>query len=220
MNCIKGDLMTLKSRSSSHVSKRIASLLGVLVLSTVLVPITLATPSFSASPALTPTFSTPVSTANGFTVNVTNFDPAFTFAPTASAGSVVVGEKHDHTLGLIVSALAPGASATVTVTTARTDYAAGSATVTGSALLAALIPTFSTPISTATGFTVNVTNYNPAYKFTSRTSAGHAVAGVASGTTLPLTITQMNAKSSATVTVTTTRTGYAAGRATVTGKAL
>lgn len=170
--------------------------------------------------ALVPTFSTPVSTATGFTVNITNYNPAFTFTPTTSAGAVTVGKKHEHTLALTVAGLTPGSSATLTVATARTNYGAGSATVTGSALLAALVPTFSTPVSTATGFTVNITNYDPAFIFTTKTSRGHVVTGVASGTNLPLTITGVTSKSNFSITVRAKRTGYAIGVATVAGKIL
>lgn len=219
LNYFEGDLMNLKSHTSSWIWKRVASLLGTLVLSSVLLPIAPATAA-TLAPARIPTFSTPVSTAVGFTVNVTNYDLAYTFTPSTSAGSVLVSSIRDHTLRLTVSALAFGTSATVTVTTARTGYGVGTATVTGSALLAPLTPTFSTPVPTANGFTVNVTNYDPGYKFTQRTSAGHLAAGVASGTTLPLTITQLTSKSSATITVSTSRNGYVAGRATATGTKL
>jgi hypothetical protein len=219
INCVEGDRMILNSRPSPWIFRRIASLLGVLVLSSVLLPTAPATAA-SLAPALTPTFSTPVSTATGFTVKVTNYRSDYTFTPTTSAGSVAAGDRHDHTIRLTVSALAFGASATITVTTTRTGYGTGTATVTGSALLAALTPTFSVPISTATGFTVNVTNYDPAYRFKTKTSAGHVTSGVASGATLPLTISELNLKSSATITVTTTRIGYVTGRASMTSSKL
>ncbi len=215
---VEGESMNLKSRSSFWVRKSIASALGVLLVSSVFLPIAVTTAA-TLAPALTPTFSAPVSTSSGFKVNVTNYSSTFTFTPSVSAGNVV-GEKHEHSLRLTVTGLTPGASATVTVTTARAGYANGSAAVTGSALLAALVPTFSTPVPTANGFTVNVTNYDAAYRFTSKTSAGHVVAALATGATLPLTVTELKSRSSATVTVTTTRTGYAVGRASVTGTQL
>ena len=218
MNCFEGDLMNLKSHPSSWIFKRIASLLGALVLSSVLLPTAPATAA-TLAPALIPTFSTPVSTATGFTVKVNNYNAAYTFTPSTSAGSVAVGEVHDHTLRLTVSALAFGTSATVTVTTVRTGYVVGTATTTGSALLAPLTPFFSTPIPTANGFTVNVTNYDSAYKFVPRTSAGHLNTGIAVGTTLPLTV-QLESRSSATITITTSRNGYVVGRASVTGSRL
>jgi len=85
--------------------------------------------------------------------------------------------------------------------------------------LAALTPVFDTPVSTADGFTVNVTNYDSAYTWAESVDAGSVSAGTASGSTLPLTVTGLSAGASATITVTTTRTGYNSGSATVTGQA-
>ncbi len=74
--------------------------------------------------ALTPEFGAPVRTADGFTVNVTNFDGEFTWV--ANAGGVLDGV-------LTVTGVDPGVEVTVTVTTLRDGYADGSATVTGAA---------------------------------------------------------------------------------------
>lgn len=87
----------------------------------------------TGSPALTPTFDTPVRTAGGFTVNVTNYDASYTWAPTAASGSVSAGTPSGTTLPLTVTGLSAGASAVVTVTTSRTGYLDASATVTGQA---------------------------------------------------------------------------------------
>jgi hypothetical protein len=85
----------------------------------------------------------------------------------------------------------------------------------------ALTPIFSTPVATATGFTFNVTNYNAAYTFTPSMSAGTGTAtpGTAVGSTLPIIVSGVTA-GSATVQVATSRTGYTAGTATVSGNAL
>ena len=121
-----------------------------------------ATGSASAGSALTPTFATPTSTADGFTVQVSNYDAAYTWAVSTTAGSATISNA-----GLVtVAGLTPEQSATVTVTTTRTGYAGGSATATGSASTgssSALTPTFATPTSTADGFTVQVSNYDAAY---------------------------------------------------------
>ena len=172
--------------------------------------------------ALTPTFSIPVRTVTGFTVNVTNYSAAYTFTPSVSAGSVTAGTVSGSTLPLTVTGLTAGQSVVVTVSTTRTNYATGSSTVTGQALSAALTPVFSTPVRTATGFTVNVTNYNVAYTFTpSMVSGGGTVTkGTVSGSTLPLTVTGLSANASATLQVATSRTGYANGTSTVIGQAL
>ncbi|MDZ7578139.1 MAG: InlB B-repeat-containing protein, partial [Candidatus Nanopelagicales bacterium] len=80
--------------------------------------------------ALSPVFDAPVSTGDGFTVNVTNYDGAFTWGATATGGGVSIDGS-----GLVtVTGLDPGAGSTVTVTTTRTGYATGSADVAGEAL--------------------------------------------------------------------------------------
>ena len=87
----------------------------------------------SDPPAPTPTFDTPVRTAGGFTVNVTNHDAAYTWTPSVSTGSVTAGTPSGSTLPLTVTGLSAGASSTVTVTTSRTGYSNGSASVSGQA---------------------------------------------------------------------------------------
>ncbi|MDP4014418.1 MAG: fibronectin type III domain-containing protein [Candidatus Nanopelagicales bacterium] len=80
-------------------------------------------------PALTPAFGTPTSTADGFTVQVSNYDGDFTWGVSASSGSVSIDGS-----GLVtVTGLDPGESSTVTVTTDRTGYDSGTADVEGTA---------------------------------------------------------------------------------------
>jgi hypothetical protein len=83
-------------------------------------------------------------------------------------------------------------------------------------LEAALTPTFATPTKTSDGFTVQVSNYDANYTWTASASAGSASI---SGTGL-ITVTGLSAGSSSTVTVGTTRTGYTAGSAAVSGAAI
>ena len=83
--------------------------------------------------ALTPSFASPSSTADGFIVQVSNHDSDYTWAVNTSEGSVSISGS-----GLItVTGLTPGLSATVTVTTSRTGYAVGTANVSGTAAAAA-----------------------------------------------------------------------------------
>ena len=83
----------------------------------------------TANAALTPTLGSPTSTADGFTAQVSNYDGAYTWAVSTTAGSATINGS-----GLVtVTGLNPGESATVTVTTTRDGYESGSATVTGSA---------------------------------------------------------------------------------------
>jgi len=175
---------------------------------------------------LKPTLSTPVATANGFTVNVTNYDKNYVFTPTfdpaGGAAAVSVGAVNGATLPLTITGLTPGQARTIVVTATRAGYttpAGGRASA--AALLAALVPTFSVPVKTATGFTVNMTNYAAGYTFTVTTSAGTVSSGNASGKNLPLTLTGLSTPGQgAIITVTVTRAGYATGSATVSGTRL
>jgi secreted trypsin-like serine protease len=171
--------------------------------------------------ALRPVFSPPVPTATGFTVNVTNYDRAYTYRATIVGGSgrVSVGRASGSTLPLTVTGVAPGASVTVEIATtiagtSRTDTIAESANA---------IPTaqFSTPVSTATGFTVNVTNYDRAYTYRATIvgGSGRVSVGRASGSTLPLTVTGVAPGASVTVQIATTSSRTFFRNDTVTGNA-
>ena len=167
---------------------------------------------------LVPTLGTPISTANGFTVQITNYIADYTWTGTATAfGSVSISDT-----GLVtVTGVAPGTSSTATITNSRTGYAGGSATATASSTTgAALNPTFGTVTATADGFTVQITNYNASYTWgTPTVSAGSVTAGTPSGSNLLLTVTGLTAGQSATITQTTSRTGYSNGSATKDGTA-
>ncbi|MCF8527209.1 MAG: Ig domain-containing protein [Candidatus Nanopelagicales bacterium] len=87
----------------------------------------------TADPALTPAFGSVTSTSDGFTVTVTNHDPAYTWATSSSTGTSTISGT-----GLVtVTGLSAGASATVTVSTTRTGYTTGTAQQTGTATAAA-----------------------------------------------------------------------------------
>ncbi|MFZ4756418.1 MAG: beta strand repeat-containing protein [Miltoncostaeaceae bacterium] len=169
--------------------------------------------------ARTPTFSAPVGTVDGYTVNVTNWDANWTWTPSVGSGSVAAGTGSGSTLPLTVSGLGASASATITMQTARSGYADGSATVTSSALTPARTPTFDTPVPTLDGYTVNVTNWDTNWTWTPSVGSGAVTAGAPSGALLPLTVTGLAAGVSATVTTAAGRTGYVTGTATVSGTA-
>lgn len=167
----------------------------------------------------TPTFDTPVKTADGFTVNVTNWDNSWTWSPSVSSGTVVAGTASGSTLPLTVTGLSSGSSATVTVSTSRSGYANGDGIVLGAALSSALSPTFDTPVQTTDGFTVNVTNWDPSWTWYATVGAGTVTVGTGTGSTLPITVTGLPAGTSVLLTVTNSRSGYIAGSASVTSSA-
>jgi hypothetical protein len=166
----------------------------------------------------TPTFGTPIATANGFTVQISNYDAAFTWAGTATAsGSVSISDT-----GLVtVTGVAPLTSSTATITSSRTGYSNGTATVSETSTTGAgLTPTFGSPAATADGFTVSITNYDAAFTWATPTvSSGSVAITSTSGATRVLTVTVLSPGATATITQNTTRTGYSNGTGTVSGTA-
>ena len=162
--------------------------------------------------ANTPTFGTPTATADGFTVQITNYDANFTYAGTATAGSVSINGSV-----VTVTGVSPNTSSTATITTTRTGYADGSAPVTATSLLAANTPTFGTPTATADGFTVQISNYDSNFTYGGTATAGGTVA--ISNTGL-VTVTGVSPNTSSTATITTTRPGYADGSAQISATGL
>jgi hypothetical protein len=77
-----------------------------------------------------------------------------------------------------------------------------------------VVPTATTPVSTATGFTFTISNYLNSYTYVLTTSKGSV-----SRSTDDVTVTGLTAGESATVTIAVTRANYKAGSKTVTGSA-
>jgi hypothetical protein len=77
----------------------------------------------------TPTFGTPAPTANGFTVQISNYNANFTWSGSATVGTVVISPT-----GLVtVTGVPAGTSSTVTVSVSRSGFATQSANVAASA---------------------------------------------------------------------------------------
>lgn len=83
-------------------------------------------------PALVPTFGTPTPTSDGFTVQVTNHDTDFTWSVTVTAGSAAI----DATGLVTVTGLGTDDQQTVTVTTKRSLFESGSASISGARAVA------------------------------------------------------------------------------------
>jgi len=162
--------------------------------------------------ALTPEFDAVSSTVDGFTVQVSNYDGAFVWEVSASTGSAAINNS-----GLItVTGLTPSQSATVNVTASRTGYESGTAEISGSANVgAALTPEFNDVVSTADGFTVQISNYDAGFTWDVTPTAGTASIS-ASGL---ITVAGLTSGQSSVVTVSTTRSGYEGGSADISGSA-
>ena len=83
----------------------------------------------------------------------------------------------------------------------------------------ALTPTFGTNSSTTGGFFGSVTNYDSNYTWGISASVGSVTWSAPSGSTRAFTVSGLSNGQSSTVTVTTSRTGYANGSASTTGSA-
>jgi len=77
-----------------------------------------------------------------------------------------------------------------------------------------VVPTTTTPVATATGFTFTISNYSASYTYVLTTSKGSV-----SRSTEDVTVSGLTAGESATVTIAVTRANYKAGSKTVTGSA-
>ena len=84
--------------------------------------------------ALTPSFSVPIKTSDGFTVTVTNYDALFVTTARVNTASISNSIPSGSNWVLTVTGLSPGQSTTVTVETTRTGYVSGSASVASSAM--------------------------------------------------------------------------------------
>ena len=159
------------------------------------------------NPANTPTFATPTSTANGFTVQISNYDNNFTYGGTATAGGTVAISN----TGLVtVSGVAPSTSSTATLTTTRTAYLSGSAQVTATTLAAPGAPTgvsaiagnaqvtviFTAPANNGgaaiTGYTVTSSPAGGTDTNAGSTSLSHVITGLTNGTAYTFTVTATN----------------------------
>ncbi len=174
-----------------------------------------ATASFQAQNAtFTPTLASPTRLEHGFSVQVINYESSFTWSVSteSATGSATISNS-----GLItVSGLTDGQESTVHVTTNQVGFFDSDISVTSSALSAALVPTSGSPFATTGGFTLQVTNYDSAYDWQVSTSAG--IASISPDGLI--TVSRLAAGTSATVTVTSSRTGSSNGVSTIAGRAL
>jgi hypothetical protein len=96
-----------------------------------------ATRATSLSAALVPTFGSPTPEANGFTVQILNYNNAFNYSGTATASGLVAVDGS----GLVtVTGVAASTSSIATINTTKTGYVPGSATTTATSLSAPPAP--------------------------------------------------------------------------------
>ena len=153
-----------------------------------------------------PRLSDPIPTADGFIVSLENEEPAFSYAATATAGTLVRSGSV-----FTVSGLPVGTQSQVTVVSSRAGHFDGTATVGGVAGFEPAPAVFDTPSPTADGFVVRITNYD---QQTSYDLSAHTVQG--SGGTVTrtgdvITVSGFPPGTHVWLTVITSRTGWNAG---------
>jgi len=155
----------------------------------------------------TPTYSPPTiaGTADGFTFQLTNYDPRGMTA-SATVGRVAISPS-----GLVSLTEVPaGTSAAVTITNHFDGFADASVTVNANSLGSALVPKFDTPIEIDDGFTTQITNFNPDFSWSVTTSdSSDAAIDVSTGV---VTVTG-NPTTNTVVPVVTTRASHLSGSA-------
>jgi hypothetical protein len=183
------------------------------------------TPTSCSSAPGAPTIGT--ATATGTTTATVSFT-----APTSDGGSTILSYTATSSPGSITATLTQATSGTISVTglSASTSYtftitalnsvgassasAASNSITTSAALAAGIAPLFTSASSYDGRFTVQITDFDPAFTYSVTTSVGQTSVNA----TGLVTVTGLGPDQSVTVTVTTTRTGYASGSGSITGR--
>jgi outer membrane protein OmpA-like peptidoglycan-associated protein len=188
-----------------------SSAIAVIVVNTVPNAPTIGTATATGSTTATVTYTAPGSDG-GATIT------AYT---ATSSPSSITGSINQATSGTIsISGLTAGTAYTFTVVATNSvgnssPSAASNSITTTSGATTGLVPTFSSVTTASTGFTVTVTNYNASYTWAVTVTSPAAV--IISSVGL-ITVTGLTGQGTqATVTVTTTRTGYTTQSASVVG---
>ena len=145
-----------------------------------------------------PTMGSATGASGGWSATITNYNAAFTYSATTTAGSVSIS-----TNTITQSGLGNNVSSTVTVNTTRSGYESASGTVSGTSFSQLATPTLGTATSAVGGFSFTITNHDGANGYTLSTTAGSASR---SGSTV--TVSGLSNGASATVSVTATRAGF------------
>lgn len=171
---------------------------------------TIGTATATGTTTATVAFSAPASDGNSTITSYTaTSNPGGVTATIVQAGSGTIS----------VTGLSPATSYTFTVTatnavgTSLASTASNSIT-TSSALASGVAPLFTAASSYDGRFTVQIKDYDEAFTYVVTSSAGQA----SINSTGLITVTGLRTDQSVTVNVTTTRTGYASGSGSITGR--
>jgi len=183
------------------------------------------TPTSCSSAAGAPTIGTAIATG------ITTATVAFT-APASDGGSTILSYTATSSPGSVTATITQAGSGTISITglSASTSYtftitalnsvgaslasAASNSITTSAALATGIAPLFTSASSYDGRFTVQISDYDSAFTYAVTSSAGQA----SINSTGLVTVTGLLPDQSVTVSVTTTRTGYASGSGSITGR--
>ncbi|MEI7550081.1 MAG: fibronectin type III domain-containing protein [Actinomycetes bacterium] len=170
--------------------------------------------SSTTYPGLMPLFGASVQSLVGFSVQLSNYDPEYTWAVSTSSGSATISNT-----GLVtVKGMASGATAVINVTTARTGYFEVLGSTTGYAAVGtAVTPRFGLTNSNATGFTVQISNFDTGFAWSGKGTNGETVTVSADGV---VTVTGVTSLRTSLVTISAGKSGYVTGTAQVSATAV
>lgn len=102
-----------------------------------------------------------IPTADGFTVRILNYVNFLDWSATTDAGTATIDSN-----GLVtVTGLSIGQTATLMVSTSQTNREPGNQVIVGRALYPALVPVVGDATPTADGFTIQIDNFDPAFRW-------------------------------------------------------
>jgi titin len=108
-----------------------------------------------------PELGTLVRTRDGFSVAIVNFNEEFTWSVVVDPS---IGTASIDSQGIVtVIGVAANTEASIYVSAEREGYYRGTSTIAGTSLAQGLLPAFGTPVRTADGFAVQITNYSSTY---------------------------------------------------------
>jgi predicted RNA-binding protein with TRAM domain len=161
---------------------------------------------------ISPLFTGATRTSDGYTFQITNYDPSSAYSLVATNGAMVTRIGSSVT----VSGVAAGGTSDVTVTVTRSGSTAASATRSGAALALGIAPTMSGVTSTSDGFSFTISNYTPGLLYSFGGTGGATV----SSSGAAVTVSGLAPAASSDVTVTATLLGESTASAVVHGSAL
>lgn len=172
------------------------------------------TASISGAPivgeALVPDFERFTTTADGFKVHISNYSIQYNWTATATSGDVVI-DKSGYVTGSNVNF---GTQSLITVTASRDGYTTGASTfVANMPIGSALNPIANSSGITCSTATYKVSNFDPKFTWSVVSSAGK-VSLDSSGNIL---MYQLGSGVAYTLTISTTRAGYAPGKTVISG---